>query len=102
MIISSNQIQHVLQVYGAKRLEKGSGMAETSRVKGSGQDTVNVSEEARLLQAAMKAVREAPEEREQIVNTLGQAVRSGTYSVTGDQIAEKLLGRDLVDRLGSE
>ncbi|MZP29480.1 flagellar biosynthesis anti-sigma factor FlgM [Heliobacterium undosum] len=102
MIISSNQIQHALQVYGAKRVDKAKNVQEAGTAQGMRQDSLNVSDEARLLQASLKAVREAPEVRAERIAALGEAVRSGTYHVTGEQIAEKMLGRSLADQTDLE
>lgn len=102
MIISSGQIQNVLKAYGINKTEKTREVQAPQKPKGTGNDTVNVSEEARLLQAAMKVVHETPDERAEKVGPLREAVRSGTYSVDGKAIAEKMLGRALMERIGSE
>ncbi|MBM7866663.1 flagellar biosynthesis anti-sigma factor FlgM [Heliobacterium gestii] len=102
MIISSNQIQHALQVYGAKRVDKSKNVQETENGQGWRRDSLNVSDEARLLQASLKAMREAPEVRADRVASLSEALRSGAYHVTGEQIAEKMLGRSLADQTDLE
>ncbi|MDD2421904.1 MAG: flagellar biosynthesis anti-sigma factor FlgM [Heliobacteriaceae bacterium] len=102
MIISSGQIQNILKIFGVGQTGRSQGVTAQEKVAGRGKDTVDFSTEARLLQVAMKAVREVPEERMEKVAALREAVTTGTYSVSGEEIAEKMLGRTLMDRLGAE
>jgi negative regulator of flagellin synthesis FlgM len=55
-------------------------------------DTLEISERARDLLRAQKAVNEAPEVREEKVADIKRRVEDGTYSVSPDLLARKLLG----------
>jgi negative regulator of flagellin synthesis FlgM len=58
-------------------------------------DSVNLSQEARSLSAAHKAVASAPEVREDRVAAIRAAIADGTYSVDSRQLA-----RAMAQRLG--
>jgi len=99
MIISSQQIQSVLKTYG-QQLKTGAA----ARDKGPTpppveKDKMTISEEGRAFQLALKAAKEAPEVRESRVAALKQAVSDGSYNVSDADIAEKMLGRSLVDKI---
>ncbi|QGG47480.1 flagellar biosynthesis anti-sigma factor FlgM [Heliorestis convoluta] len=102
MKISPNQIQHLLKTYGVDRVEKKRDIAPTEKAQKMGNDKVSLSEDARLLQAASKVIRETPELREEMVEKLRQSINDGTYSVSSDKIAEKMLGRNVEDPLKSK
>ncbi|KAB2953640.1 flagellar biosynthesis anti-sigma factor FlgM [Heliorestis acidaminivorans] len=102
MKISSNQIQNILKMYGVDRVEKKTEARPADKVQKMGKDKVSLSEDARLLQAASKVIQETPEIREEVVEKLRQKIESGTYNVSGEKIAEKMIGRSLIDRLESK
>lgn len=53
-------------------------------------DKIEISDEARIQQAAMKAAKQLPEVREDKVAELKQQIKDGTYRPTADQILEKM------------
>ncbi|HKH67031.1 MAG TPA: flagellar biosynthesis anti-sigma factor FlgM [Reyranella sp.] len=56
-------------------------------------DSVNLSEEARSLSAAHKAVASAPEVREDRVAAIKAAIANGTYSVDSRKLAHAMAER---------
>ena len=54
-------------------------------------DAVSLSDTARSLSAARKAVADAPDVREDRVSALKAAIADGTYSVDSRNLASKLL-----------
>lgn len=98
MIISFKQIQQAMQVYGKhnNKADKGK-IAKTE--KSSKLDELNLSTQGQDVQTAKKAISQLPEVRGEKVAQIKQAVKCGTYDVSGDEIAEKMLGRSLVDKL---
>src|ERR1700730_7090645 len=54
-------------------------------------DAVSISEEARSLSAAHKAVADAPDVREDRVSALKAAIADGTYTINSRNLASKLL-----------
>lgn len=99
MIISSQQIQSVLKNYGQQLRTGGGARDQEPAAPAPEPDKMTISEAGRTFQLALKAAKEAPEVREAKVAALKQAVADGTYSVPASEIAEKMLGRSLVDRI---
>jgi negative regulator of flagellin synthesis FlgM len=62
---------------------------------GGGGDRVELSDRARALQVAADSLAQLPQIRMDKVEPLKQLVKSGKYQVTGEQIAERLLGDGL-------
>ncbi|ABZ83373.1 negative regulator of flagellin synthesis, flgm, putative [Heliomicrobium modesticaldum Ice1] len=96
MIHSSKPIHHIHKAYGIEPIVKKSD--GNSEVKGSqrpepSRDSLSISEEARQLQGFVKAIQEAPDLRTDKIGALQVAVQTGTYHVTGLQIAEQMLRR---------
>jgi negative regulator of flagellin synthesis FlgM len=74
----------------ALRANSTSGIASQAAVTRQ-PDAVSISDKARSLSAAHKAVADAPEVREDRVNALKAALAAGTYSVNSRTLATKLL-----------
>ncbi len=80
-----NQIQ---QVYGAKKIGKAD---ERKTVSSSFRDQLILSSAARDAATARQAVANAPDVREDLVSSLKQRIDSGSYEVSTDDFAAKLL-----------
>lgn len=98
MIISSNQINHFLKIYGQQMKVNAPGRKEAPAGTGKADELV-LSEQGKAIQLAAQKVRETPDIREDRVRELKEAIEKGAYSVSSEEIAEKLLGRRLVDEL---
>ena len=59
--------------------------------KSMGTDRAEFSENARLFAAALQTAKEMPEVRTDRVDALKQKINEGSYNVSAEQIAEKLL-----------
>lgn len=98
MLISLKQVQDALRV----QLQR-TQIRRTDEVKKTrpslGSDQVSLSPESKELQAVRQAVAQAPEVREAKVAELREAIKSGRYNPTGEEIAEQMLARSLVDKL---
>lgn len=97
MQISAKQVQRVLEVYSQNQVHRAEKVGKTAPLLGT--DKVVLSRESQEYQAALRAVDAASEVREEKVAAIKDAIKSGTYHVDGEQIAEKILQRSLVDRL---
>lgn len=97
MIISKAQVQNLLQVYGKdkniNRVESSSG---TRSIK---KDALAISDESRVKQKAMQAIRQVDDIRLDKVEDLRERISAGTYTLTEDEVAEKMIERAIVDRL---
>lgn len=61
------------------------------------QERIDLSGKAREVQQLQKAVTEAPEIREDRVNELKSRIQNGTYHVSAEDIASKIVGDTLTD-----
>lgn len=101
MIISSHQIQTVLRLYGAQKSQptedQHTDKAEQKDLQRG--DRADLSQEALDIQKLREVVLKTPEVREERVREIKEALEKGEYHVSVDQVAEKMLGRFLVDHL---
>jgi len=101
LIISSHQIQMVLRLYGAQKSqpyeEQRTDKAEQNNLPQG--DRAELSSEALDYRKLREAVLNVPETRDDRVREIKNALQKGEYNVSADQIAEKILGRYLVDHL---
>lgn len=61
------------------------------------EERVDLSTKARDVQQIKSALAKLPEIREEKVHELKKQVEAGTYNVSGDKIAEKMVGESLLD-----
>ena len=78
-----NQVQ---QVYGTRRTAKTSQTTQVSKT-----DAVEFSSIGRDFQTAKKAVKEAPDIREELTSALKTGIKNGTYEVSNESFADKLI-----------
>lgn len=80
-----NQIQ---QIYGSNNIKK----TEEKRVTSSSfKDQLLLSAAGKDAQIAKQAVAEAPDVRESMIAPLKEQINSGTYEVSAEELAGKLL-----------
>lgn len=79
-------VNHVSQLYKPANAKKVSKTDEVNK-----KDAYEISQSAKDYQVAKKAVAEAPDIREDKVAGLKEALASGTYNVSSQEIAEKIL-----------
>lgn len=98
MMISKTQIQQVMKQYGdntkAPKPEKRGDISAARQA-----DQVILSQKALTAQQVQKYIKETPDVREEKVLALQQKIQSGTYNISGEDIAEKIIGRTIVDRM---
>jgi negative regulator of flagellin synthesis FlgM len=98
MIISNKQVQSILslnQVTGAKK--KANAVDNSASV--SKPDSLVLSERAQGLQFATEQVLKSPEVRAERITELKKQIQDGTYQVSSSDIAQKMVGRSLVDEI---
>lgn len=97
MIISKAQVQNLLQVYGKnKSVNRVESAPAAQSIK---RDALAISDESRIKQKAMQAIRQADDIRLDKVEDLRERISAGTYTLTDDEVAEKMIERAIVDRL---
>lgn len=77
-----------MQTY-SKQVNKTEEVKKTDKAN----DKVEISEEARLFQLAMKALKDVPDVREDKVSELKQQIESGTYKPSSKAVAGKILNQ---------
>ncbi len=98
MIISNKQVQNILKIYNQdykSRLNK----AEEIKAANSSKDELALSGEGRIKQKAFQAARQANDFRQERVDLLREQISAGTYTVTDDEVADKMIARAIVDHL---
>ena len=63
----------------------------------SPEEKVDLSTKARDIQQLKDAVSELPEVREEKVQELQERIEKGAYDVSGEKIAEKMVGESIID-----
>ena len=76
----------VSQVYQANKPKQVSQANKTGKV-----DQVQISSFGRDLQIAKQAVKDASDVRENVTAPIKQSINNGTYNVSGEDFASKLL-----------
>lgn len=77
----------VQQIYGTNKSNKTSKTAQA----GYGQDGFEISSIGRDIQTAKAAVNSSSDIREDRTSALKSSISSGTYNVSGDSFADKLI-----------
>lgn len=96
MIISRAQVANLLN--DIAKNEKRSNVTNKEDKK-IGENDLKVIETGKAFEMARKVINDAPEIREDRLANVAQALSTGTYTVSDEEIAEKMIARSLVDKL---
>ena len=77
----------VQQVYSNNKVGKAQPIKKTNDIR----DTVSFSSIGKDIQVAKQAVSAAPDVREDVVAKYKAAIKKGTYDVSGEAFADKML-----------
>ncbi len=72
---------------------------KTCGAKPKAGDEVSLSTSGREVQQVLEELQRLPQVRSNLVNNLREEIRQGRYNPKGEDVAEKILGRTIVDRL---
>jgi len=97
MLISKTQLQNILKVYGKAPGAKVGGVTPGNAVVKN--DELAISRESRITQKAMQAIKQADDIRLDRVSELKEQISAGTYTVSDDEVAEKIIETAILDRL---
>jgi flagellar biosynthesis anti-sigma factor FlgM len=89
----SRGVSQNAQAMSTGRVEPGTQNAEARRTS---QDRAEFSDRARALLVASDALTNLPQIRTDKVDQLKQLVKSGTYWVPGEKVADRILGEGLL------
>jgi len=100
MIISNSQIRNLLTNYlkqGEKASESQSGVEQ----KDLKEQVVkaDIIQNPKVYSAAKDVIKELPDIRQDRTDKIEKQVKTGTYEVTDEEVAEKMIGRSLVDKM---
>lgn len=79
----------VQQIYSNNKVNKTQAAKKTNDIR----DTVSFSSIGKDIQVAKQAVSTTPDVREDVVASLKAAIKNGTYNVSGEAFADKLLAK---------
>lgn len=79
----------VQQVYSNSKVNKAQPTKKTNDIR----DTVSFSSIGKDIQVAKQAVNASPDVREDLVAKYKAAIKNGTYDVSGEAFADKLLAK---------
>jgi negative regulator of flagellin synthesis FlgM len=82
-----NGINNVNNVYKKNKVKNAYGTSNISK----GKDTFAISELAKEVQVAKKAVDKVSDIRENKVNDIKAKIEAGTYNISASDIADKIL-----------
>lgn len=99
MIISNNQVQNILKIYNKDLKSSSPNKTEAAKTTSSSKDELALSGEGRIKQKAFQVARQADGFSQERVDALREQISSGTYTVTDDEVAEKMIARAVVDHL---
>ena len=100
MIVSRGEILRALKYLAdpaeIRKLEE----QKAHKLTDTRSDSVQLSPLAEDIKALKKLISQVPDVREDKVGEIKRAIESGTYQVDPILVAEKILGRSLVDAIG--
>lgn len=99
MIISGKQVQGVLKAYADQNKALKNKTDKTEFKPLQKQDEVILSTGVQTFGQILQGIQDIPEVREEKVKALSTQVENGTYHVDSRDIADKMIGRVLVDSL---
>ncbi|MGE5390243.1 MAG: flagellar biosynthesis anti-sigma factor FlgM [Deltaproteobacteria bacterium] len=97
MLISKTQLQNILKVYGKSPGAKVGGAVSGNIVAKN--DELAISRESKIKQKAMQAIKQTEDIRLDRVNELEEQISAGTYTVSDDEVAERIIETAILDRL---
>ncbi|EGO62276.1 flagellar biosynthesis anti-sigma factor FlgM [Acetonema longum] len=98
MIISGKQVQDVLKVYTEQTSGKTKSPGRSNPVSGK-RDEVVLSSKAHEFGSVLQALQALPEVRPERVKEISAKIADGKYQVSAEQIADKMIGRSIIDRI---
>lgn len=79
-------MNNVLQVYN-----KNNGVNKAKDNNKTKEDQINISDKAKEVQFGLSKLKDVEEIRTEKVETIKEQIKTGTYNIDGEKIAEKML-----------
>jgi len=93
----SGKLPPILPFPNSHRVSAPQKTAESTPARPALNDSVNLSPQARQLQAAREALAAMPEIREEKVAAIRAQIEAGTYKIDSEQIAGKMIAEALLN-----
>ena len=93
-----NSINRISQIY-TQQTKVNRPVTKDKANKPVPQDNIAISQSGKEMQKIRQALQNVPTIREEKVAELQERIKNGTYYVSGEQIAEKMLKDALLDKL---
>jgi len=84
---NNNQLPEVRETY----LRQAADKAHADKTVQPGDDSVRISDRAKEVQKIAAEIQKLPDVREDKVREMKQLISSGNYSVSGEDVAEKMI-----------
>jgi len=97
MIISNKQLQSILQLNQVSGIKPKADSHDQATVNKA--DSLVLSSQAHELQFAKDQVLKSPEVRAERISELKKQIQGGSYQVSSQDIAQKMISRSLVDEI---
>ncbi|HHY06006.1 MAG TPA: flagellar biosynthesis anti-sigma factor FlgM [Clostridia bacterium] len=94
MRIVNQPIPGITKAYKQQNKENGVAQMEGP----AKQDEINISHEARFFNTARSALKQLPEANEKKIAELRTAIKTGTYEVKSEELAEKIWQESFLDQ----
>ena len=85
------QVSNINSAYGVYTSEKVSVVKKTKNAKVADKDSFNLSNEAKDFNTIRAAIAKSPDIRLDKVNRIKEQIETGTYNVSSEDIANKLV-----------
>lgn len=95
-IISYGSIPDITKAYSSQRKDRSSTKQDVPAT--GGEDTLELSVQAREMQDVKAALKDVREVREEKVEQIKKEIREGTYRVNAGKIAEGMIQERLLDK----
>jgi len=94
MIISSQQVSNIIKLQSVFKKQKVNETVAPSKT-----DILELSARVQELKLAKEMVLKFPDVRADKILELKKRIQEGTYQVSGEEVAAKMINRSLVDEL---
>ncbi len=98
MFISKSQVQNILKTY-SKQFSNNQVNKTGEAKKVNQKDNLVISSESKVKQKIMQSIRQSDDIRLDKVKEFKEKIATGTYTVSDDEVAEKMITKAIVDHL---
>lgn len=93
-IFNNPNVNKAMQIYNNKGVQNTKRAGDIKSPK----DELELSSKAKEYQIALKAFKNLPEVRKDIVDDLKAQINQGKYNVSGSEIADKIIESAMIDK----